>query len=168
MDAGADRARGLLAAVGSDADNVYITLTARELSPNLLIIARSTDESSERKLIRAGANKVISPYQLGAARMVQAILRPAVVDFMEIAVHGESMELQLEELKVKPNASLIGSSLKEAEVRRKLGVIIVAIEDAAGKMVFNPSPDARINEGDTLIALGEIKDLVRLETILQA
>jgi len=76
MDAWADRARGLLAAVGSDADNVYITLTARELNPNLLIIARSTDESSERKLIRAGANKVISPYQMGAARMVQAILRP--------------------------------------------------------------------------------------------
>ena len=100
--------------------------------------------------------------------MVQAILRPAVVDFMEIAVHGQSMELQLEELKVKPNSSLIGSSLKEAEIRRKLGVIIVAIKDAAGKMVYNPSPDARLNEGDTLIALGEVKDLVRLEKILQA
>jgi voltage-gated potassium channel len=168
MDAGIAKARGLLAVVGSDADNVYITLTARELNPNLLIIARSTDESSERKLIRAGANNVISPHQRGAARMVQAILRPAVVDFVEIAVHGESMELQLEELKVKPDSSLIGSSLKEAEIRRKLGVIIVAIKDSAGEMTFNPSPDARINEGDTLIALGEIKDLARMVEILGA
>jgi len=168
VDAGAERARGLLAVVGSDADNVYITLTARELNPNLLIIARSTDESSERKLIRAGANKVISPYQMGAARIVQAILRPAVVDFMEITVHGQSMEFQLEELKVKPNSTLIGSSLKEAEIRKKLGVIIVAIKDAAGTMVFNPSSDARISQGDTLIALGQIKDLIRLERILQA
>jgi voltage-gated potassium channel len=165
--AGVKDARGLVAVVASDADNVYITLTARELNPKLFIIARSTDESSERKLMQAGANKVISPYQMGAVRMVQAILRPAVVDFLEIAFHGKSMELQCEELTVKSNSSLAGRSLKEAEVRKNLGVIIVAVKEASGKMIFNPSPDARINSGDTLITLGEAKDLVRLEKFVQ-
>ena len=167
IEAGVKKARGLVAVVASDADNVYITLTARQLNPNLFILARSTNESSERKLQQAGANKVISPYQMGAVRMVQAILRPAVVDFIEIAFHGKSMELQCEEFLVKPNSSLVGSSLQEAEIRKNLGVIIVAIKETSGKMVFNPSRDVRINAGDTLITLGEKKDLVRLEKILQ-
>jgi len=167
IEAGVKKARGLVAVVASDADNVYITLTARQLNPNLFILARSTNESSERKLQQAGANKVISPYQMGAVRMVQAILRPAVLDFIEIAFHGKSMELQCEEFLVKPNSSLVGSSLQEAEIRKNLGVIIVAIKETSGKMVFNPSRDVRINAGDTLITLGEKKDLVRLEKILQ-
>ena len=167
LEAGVKKARGLVAVVASDADNVYITLTARQLNPNLFILARSTNESSERKLQQAGANKVISPYQMGAVRMVQAILRPAVVDFIEIAFHGKSMELQCEEFLVKPNSSLVGSSLQEAEIRKNLGVIIVAIKEASGKMVFNPSREVRINAGDTLITLGEKKDLIRLEKILQ-
>ena len=167
IEAGVKKARGLVAVAASDADNVYITLTARQLNPNLFILARSTNESSERKLQQAGANKVISPYQMGAVRMVQAILRPAVLDFIEIAFHGKSMELQCEEFLVKPNSSLVGSSLQEAEIRKNLGVIIVAIKETSGKMVFNPSRDVRINAGDTLITLGEKKDLVRLEKILQ-
>ena len=167
IEAGVKKARGLVAVVASDADNVYITLTARQLNPNLFILARSTNESSERKLQQAGANKVISPYQMGAVRMVQAILRPAVLDFIEIAFHGKSMELQCEEFLVKPNSNLVGSSLQEAEIRKNLGVIIVAIKETSGKMVFNPSRDVRINAGDTLITLGEKKDLVRLEKILQ-
>jgi len=168
ITAGVKKARGLVSVVASDADNVYITLTARELNPDLFILARSTDESSERKLIRAGANKVISPYYMGALRMVQAILRPAVVNFLEIAFHGKSMELQLEEITVKPNSNLIGFSLKEAEIRKKLGVIIVAIKESSGKMIFNPSPDIRIKAGDTLITLGEVNNLLRLEKMLQA
>lgn len=167
IEAGVKKARGLVAVVASDADNVYITLTARQLNPNLFILARSSNESSERKLQQAGANKVISPYQMGAVRMVQAILRPAVLDFIEIAFHGKSMELQCEEFLVKPNSSLVGSSLQEAEIRKNLGVIIVAIKETSGKMVFNPSREVRINAGDTLITLGEKKDLVRLEKILQ-
>jgi voltage-gated potassium channel len=167
LEAGVNKARGLVAVVASDADNVYITLTARQLNPNLFILARSTNESSERKLQQAGANKVISPYQMGAVRMVQAILRPAVVDFIEIAFHGKSMELQCEEFLVKPNSGLVGSSLQEAEIRKNIGVIIVAIKEFSGKMVFNPSRDVRINAGDTLITLGEKKDLIRLEKILQ-
>ncbi len=167
IEGGVERAKGLVAVVASDADNVYITLTARELNPNLFILARSSDESSERKLRRAGANKVISPYHMGAVRMVQAILRPAVVDFIEIASHGDSRELQLEEIRVYDDSSLVGKSLREAELGKNLGVIVVSVKTAAGQMVFKPSSDTMINGGDTLIALGEPGDLVRLEKILQ-
>jgi len=167
IQAGVERARGLVAVVASDADNVYITLTARELNPNIFILARSTDESSEAKLKRAGVDKVISPYHMGAVRMVQAILRPAVVDFIEIAFHGQSMELQLEEFTVHPDSIFVGASLKEGEIRKNLGVIIVAVKDSSGRMVFNPSSDFRIGVGDTLIALGKINDLLRLEKILK-
>lgn len=167
IEAGVERARGLVAVVASDADNVYITLTARELNPNIFILARSTDESSESKLKRAGADKVISPYQMGAIRMLHAILRPAVMDFIEIAFHGQSMELQLEEFIVRSDSGLVGSSLKEAEIRKNLGVIIVAIKDSSGKMVFNPSSETKINAGDTLITLGKANDLLRLEKILK-
>jgi len=153
--------------VASDADNVYITLTARELNPNLFILARSADESSERKLNRAGADKVISPYQMGAIRMVQAILRPAVMDFIEIASHGNNKELRLEEMLVETTSSLVGKSLKEAELGKNLGIIVVAIKGSSGQMVFKPSSDTEITGGDTLIALGEPGDLERLEKILQ-
>jgi voltage-gated potassium channel len=166
IQAGVERARGLVAVVASDADNVYITLTARELNPNIFILARSTDESSEAKLKRAGVDKVISPYHMGAVRMVQAILRPAVVDFIEIAFHGQSMELQLEEFTVNSDSTFAGATLKEGEIRKNLGVIIVAVKDSSGRMVFNPSSDYRIGVRDTLIALGKINDLLRLERIL--
>jgi voltage-gated potassium channel len=167
IEAGVERAKGLVAVVESDADNVYITLTARELNPDLFILARSVDDSSERKLRRAGANKVISPYHMGAIRMVQAILRPAVMDFIEIASQGDSKELQLEELSVNENSSLAGKSLKEAELGKNLGIIVVSVKSAAGKMAFKPSSDTVINGGDTLIALGEPKDMIRLEKLLQ-
>ena len=167
LDAGVERAKGLVAVVESDADNVYITLTSRELNPDLFILARSADESSERKLRRAGADKVISPYHMGALRMVQAILRPAVMDFIEIASHGGSKELQLEEVLVNSSSSLAGKSLKEAELGKKLGIIVVSVKSASGKMAFKPSSDTVINGGDTLIALGEPGDLLRLEKLLQ-
>ncbi|MBN2467836.1 MAG: potassium channel protein [Deltaproteobacteria bacterium] len=166
LKAGVQQARGLIGLLSSDADNVYLILTARELNPNLFIIARSTGDASESRLQRAGANKVICPYQMGAIRMVQAILRPAVVDFMEIAIHGKSKELQLEELTVHHDSSLIGASLKEADVRKNWDVIIVAIKDASGRMVFKPSSETCITAGETLITLGETKDLMRFARVL--
>lgn len=166
-EAGVDRAKGLVAAAASDADNVYITLTARELNPNLFILARSADEGSERKLTRAGANKVISPYHMGAVRMVQAILRPAVMDFIEIASHGKNKALQLEEIRVAAASTLVGKTLQEAELGKNLGIIVIGVIGSAGQMVFKPSSATLINVGDILIALGEPKDLIYLERILQ-
>ena len=101
-----DRAKGLITAVTSDTDNVYITLTARGLNPKLFILARASEEGSEKKLMRAGASKVISPYTIGASRMAQAILRPSVVDFIEIATASENLELQIEEISIHPSSEI--------------------------------------------------------------
>ncbi|MDY7031838.1 MAG: NAD-binding protein [Thermodesulfobacteriota bacterium] len=168
LKAGLKRAKGLVTAVSSDSDNVYITLTARELNPELFILARASDEGAEKKLLRAGADKVISPYHIGGRRMAQAILRPAVVDFLELAVHNKNMELQLEEIKVKRASQFVGVSLKDSGIRQNLGLIIVAIKKPTGDMVFNPSPESTIELGDTVLALGEKKNLVDMEKIMDA
>ncbi|MFH1624762.1 MAG: NAD-binding protein [Pseudomonadota bacterium] len=168
VKAGINTARGLIAVVSSDSDNVYITLTARELNPKLFILARASDEAAQRKLVRAGADKVVSPYHIGGMRMAHAILRPTVVDFVELATHNRSMELQLEEITVRRSSRFIGVSLKDSAIRQDLGLIIVAIKKATGDMVFNPSSESKIELGDTVVALGEKKDLLDLEKMMGA
>ncbi len=167
MAAGILRAKGLITAVTSDTENVYITLTARGLNPDMFILARSGEEGSEKKLRRAGASKVISPYTIGASRMAQAVLRPSVVDFIEIATAGRNLELQLEEIRVTPDSALAEKSLVDSGVRKDLGVIIVGIKKQNGQMLFNPAPATPIQGGDVLITLGEpsaIHDLERIAT----
>lgn len=166
LRAGILRAKAVIAAAPTDVENVYITLTARELNPKLFILARGDDELSEKKLLRAGANKVISPYFIGGLRMAQAILRPNVMDFIEIATQRQHLELQLEEIKTSPSSKLINTTLKDSEIRKDLGLIIVAIKNEQGKMIFNPQPETVIKEGDVLIALGEKKELKQLEKML--
>lgn len=163
--AGILQARGLITAVTSDTDNVYITLTARGLNPELFILARAGEEGSEKKLLRAGATKVISPYTIGAARMAQAILRPSVMDFIEIATAGQNLELQLEEIQVAPDSPLVAQTLITSGIRRDLGLIIVGIKKEPGRMLFNPSPETPIGAGDTLIALGQQSAIQNLERI---
>jgi voltage-gated potassium channel len=118
--AGIDRAKGLITAVTSDSGNVYITLTARRLNPKLFILARASEEGSEKKLMRAGASKVISPYTIGASRMAQAILRPSVVDFIEIAAARENLELQIEEITIEANSEIVGKSLVDSGIRQSM------------------------------------------------
>lgn len=165
--AGVHQARGLVAVVSSDADNVYIILTARTLNPDLLIVARAGEEGSEQKLLRAGADKVISPYVIGGCRMAQTILRPTVVNFIDIAMMGGAMDLALEEIPVGGTSEIVGLSLKDSGIRQKLELIIVAIKRADGQMIFNPKPDTQILLGDTLIALGPRVNLDRLTEILK-
>ena len=121
IKAGISKAKGLVTAVTQDTDNVYITLTARGLNPALFILARAAEPASEKKLKRAGATKVISPYLIGAHRMAQAILRPSVVDFLEIATAGKRLELQLEEIKISPSSALVGKNLITSGIRRDWG-----------------------------------------------
>lgn len=163
MAAGIQRARGLITAVTSDTENVYITLTARGLNPDLFILARSGEEASEKKLLRAGASKVISPYTIGATRMAQAVLRPSVVDFIEIATAGRNLELQLEEIRVAPDSALVAQTLVTSGVRKDLGIIIVGIKQENGQMLFNPPPATVIGGGDVLITLGEPRSIQHLE-----
>jgi len=161
---GIRRAKGLITAVTSDSANVFITLTARGINPDLFILARASDDGADLKLIRAGANKVVSPYVIGATRMAQAILRPSVVDFIDIATGTESLELQLEEILVVQDSLLVGKTLINSSIRKDLGIIIVGIKKG-DHMSFNPSPTTEIEPGDILITLGEPPSIKNLETI---
>lgn len=166
LKAGIKKAKGLISVVSSDSENVYITLTARELNPNLYILARSGEEGSEKKLLRAGANKVVSPYLIGGSRMAQAILRPNVVDFIEIATGREHLDLQLEEIFIPPDSGFVGENLATSGFRKETGVIIVGIKKADGTMVFNPESHTRIERHDTLIVLGETSAIQQLEKLI--
>lgn len=165
LRAGILNAKGLITAVTSDSANVFITLTARGLHPDMFILARASDESSELKLQRAGANKVISPYIIGATRMANAILRPSVVDFIDIATGHENLELQIDEVKISPRSPLAGKALIESGVRENLGIIIVGVVKGNDKPIFNPSPDTLLEKDDILITLGRPPALKNLEHI---
>ena len=166
LKANIQKAKGLVATVSSDADNVYIILTARGLNPGLYIMARVVDEKAERNLLQAGANRVISPYHIGARKMAQAILRPAVTDFIELAVHRGGIELQIEEIPVRAPSRITDVPLRESGIRQELGLIIIAIQRASGEMLYNPPPEARIQVGDTLIAMGSPESLSKLEKMV--
>jgi voltage-gated potassium channel len=165
--AGVGRARALVTAAASDADNLYITMSARLLNDRLLIVARAEEEAAEKKLLRAGASRVVSPYVIGGQRVAQAVLRPNVMDFLEMATRSEHLELQIEETEVKAGSALAGQALKDSQVRQDLGIIIVAIKKPEGKMMFNPAPYTVIENGDLLITLGHRQQLDRLEQMAQ-
>ena len=144
-----------------------ITLTARGLNPELFILARAGEEGAEVKLMRAGASKVISPYTIGAVRMAHAILRPSVVDFIELATASENLALQIEEIEVSERSPLVGKTLVTAEIRQSMGIIIVAIKQPDGHMLFNPPSQTVINAHSVLIILGERLAITRLEQVAQ-
>jgi voltage-gated potassium channel len=160
---GIDRARGLIAAVGTDAENVYAVLTARGLRPDLFIVGRAETDDATLKLKRAGANRVISPYQIGAVQMAQTALRPAVVDFVALATSAENLELAIEEIAIAAGSALAGRSLVEANLRQRFGVIVVGIQRQDSRMEFNPVPEAALRSGDKLVVLGSPDSLKKLE-----
>ena len=165
LEAGIMRARGLVSLVASDADNLFITMTARGLKPDIFILARADEESTEKKLLRAGADRVVLPYLIGGQKMAQTILRPAVTDFLEFTVHNKEMEINMEEFLVGKQSRLSGLTLIDSGIRQEMNVIIVAIRKGSGKMEFNPSSKTLIEAGDTLIAMGYTADLDRLKTV---
>lgn len=152
--AGVDRAHSLVTVLESDADNLFTTMSARLLNPKLLIVARVEDMQSEEKLIRAGANRVVSPYQIGGTRVAHAVLKPTVVDFIELTTRTEHIELQMEEAKIHPSSPLAGKHLHQARLTTDYQVIVVAIKKASGHMLFNPPADTLIGAGDILVAIG--------------
>jgi voltage-gated potassium channel len=160
---GIARARGLIAAVGTDAENVYAVLTARVLRSDLFIIARVESPDAEAKLRRAGANRVISPYQLGGIQMAQTALRPAVVDFMRLATSSSSIDLAAEQVAIGGQSRLVGQTIRGADLRQSFGVVVVAIQRAAGQMEFNPAPESVMAAGDQLVVLGHPDQLKTLD-----
>ncbi len=167
IQAGIRRARALVTSVETDADNLFITLTARGLNPDLFILSRAGDESTERKLLLAGASKVVSPYKMGALRMANIILRPAVVDFAETVFQKRGLNLRIEEFLLRSNSPLVGTSLKASRLRERFGVIVVAVKRPSEEMLFNPSPDEILHPGDTIVVLGQPKGLENLEKVIQ-
>jgi voltage-gated potassium channel len=164
--AGIDRAKGLISVITSDAENVYVTLTARGLRPDMPIIARASEDEAEEKLRRAGATQVISPYVFTGHRIAQAFLRPNVYDFLDIATSSmgaEKLNLQIEEIAIAESSSLSNVTLQTSGIRQDMNVIVLAVKKADGTMVFNPTSDARIGAGDCLIAMGEPLNLKKLE-----
>jgi voltage-gated potassium channel len=160
--AGVERARALVTVAASDADNLFITLSARLLNDKLFIVARAEGELAEEKLRRAGASQVVTPYAIGGAKVAMAVLRPAVVDFLEWATGAEHLDLQIEETRIQPGSKLAGVTLHASGLRQDLGVIVVAIKDAQGNLLANPPGDAVMMPGDTLIALGAQQSLDRV------
>ena len=165
LKAGIKRAKSLVAVLGEDAHNVYVSLTARNLNPSIYILARAENPKVAKKLLQAGANKVLSPYVIGARKMALALLKPNVMDFMEITSPELRYNLQIEEIVVLPNSPLTGKTIKESNIRQKTNAIILAIKRSSGEMIFNPSADTQIQDGDTLIVLGKKEDLDVLDKI---
>ncbi|MCP4111436.1 MAG: potassium channel protein [Desulfobacteraceae bacterium] len=164
--AGITQAKGLVAALATDADNVFLVLTARQLNSELTIIARAGLGASKAKLRAAGANRVESPYEMGASSMAQRILRPTVTSFLDLALADKPKGIQMEEIPVSPSSWLVDVMLRDSGIRQNYNLIIIAIKKSDGSMIFNPSFDATINAGDTVIAVGEEVNLNKLEKIL--
>jgi voltage-gated potassium channel len=161
-----ERAQGLVAVLATDTENVFLVLTARQLAPDLMIIARASREESKNKLRAAGANIVESPYEMGALRLAQRIMRPTVTSFLEFAFSQSRKDIQLEELLVSDASTLARSSLKDSGIRQKFNLIIIAINKPDGTMLFNPSFESVLLPGDTVIAVGEVDNLDQLQKVL--
>jgi voltage-gated potassium channel len=161
-----EKAKGLISVLSTDADNLYVVLSARGLNPKLRIVARASEEGVEKKLLRAGADSVVSPYFIGGLRIAHTILKPAVVDFIEFATKSGNIELQMEEIQVKESSPITDKALDECGIRKELGIIIVAIKRESGEMEFNPKSTSVIKKGDTLVAMGETKQLKALEDLV--
>jgi voltage-gated potassium channel len=164
--AGIARAKGLVAALATDTDNVFLVLTARQLNKRIKIIARAGQEGSKAKLKAAGADRVESPYAMGAANMANRILRPTVTTFLDLAFAHRRKDIQMEEIPVADGSQLVGKMLKDSGIRQNFNLIIIAIKKSDGDMLFNPSFEATVNIGDTLVAVGESGNLEKLEKIL--
>jgi voltage-gated potassium channel len=161
VEAGIERAHGLAACLPDDADNLYVVLTARTLNPKLHIVARAVEELAEPKLVRAGANRVIAPTIIGSHRMAQALLKPAVADFVD-SIIAEDLDLAFEQVEIAHGSPLAGRKLKDTTIRSALDIVVAAIRRAGGEMIFNPSGDTQILEGDMLIGIGRAESLAEL------
>ena len=165
-----DSAKGLVAAISSDAENVYVTLSAKVLNPKLHLAARASDDQAEEKLRRAGASTVFTPYSFIGHRLAQSLLRPHVASFLDVAsaFRKSELDLEIEQLQVAPRSLLAGKTLGQAHLGSKYGVIVLAVQRQDGVMQFNPPADLQIAPGDVLIAMGERSRLKHLENEIQS
>jgi voltage-gated potassium channel len=160
---GIKRAKGLVAVLSTDPENVFATLSARVLNPSLFIVARAIDEDTESKLIKAGANRVVKPYELGGSRMAEIVLRPGVLDFIDVVYGSKKVDIHIEEITVKQGSKMHKKALAELPLRTEFNTIIVAIQnEEKGIFIYNPKGDTIVDEGNKLIAIGEEANLDKL------
>lgn len=167
IKAGIKRAKGLIATASSDMTNVYIILVAKELNPDIFILARAETEDSIKNIKRAGADKVVSPYLIGGRHMANILLKPTVVDFIELAT-GEKIEdfhIQMEGFKIREGSRLVGKTLKDAPIRKDIGLIVVSVKDHTGKMIFNPEANFAISVDDVLVCIGDAEALKSMKLL---
>ncbi|MGB5992894.1 MAG: potassium channel protein [Desulfobacterales bacterium] len=166
IKAGIQHAKGLIAVLATDTDNVFLVLTARQLNPDLYIMANASRNESKPKLLAAGANRVELPYDMGAVSMAQRIIRPTVTNFLDLAFAQKRKDIQMEEIPVSPSSKLVNVMLKDSGIRQQFNLIIIAVKKSDDSMLFNPSFEAVIESGDTVIAVGQEENLKKLEKIL--
>jgi voltage-gated potassium channel len=164
--AGIARAGTLVAALDTDADNLYVTLSSRTLRPDIQIIARARSDSSEPKLRRAGADRVVNPQQLGGDRMAAFVTQSHVVDFIDVVMHDGSLEFRLEEFTVAPRSALAGSSIGAMRLRDRTGALVLAVRKPDGSFVTNPSAEHLIDGDDVLIGVGTAEQLHALGALV--
>jgi voltage-gated potassium channel len=162
LEAGLPHARALVAALDTDAGNLFVTLSARALRPDLFIVSRVRVEESVEKLRRAGANRVVNPQSIGGSRMAAFVLQPHVTEFLDVVMHDRDIEFRLEELAVPEGSAVAGSTLRDARIRDRTGALVLALRNPQGEFVSNPAPDQPIAAGDVLIAIGTPDELVAL------
>ena len=163
LDIGISRARGLIAALATDADNLFLILSAKTLNQKLKVAASAGEEEAEAKLRRAGADTVLAPYTNAGHRLAQSLIRPHVSQFLDFTTKSMGLDVIIEQIRVAEGGEFASMSLKQMQIRRDTGVIVLAIRRASGEMVFNPPADAVIQGGDHIIVMGEQKDLRKLE-----
>lgn len=166
LQAGIERADALVAALTTDAENVFITMTARAMKSDLFIVARARDDLSVPKLERAGADRVVNPQEIGGARMAAFVLQPNVAEFADVVMHDRGIELRLEELPLSATSSLVGHTLRDAPIREQSGALVVALRQRDGTFLSNPSPDVTLEAGQVIIAMGTAAEIGLLEDLI--
>ncbi len=166
LKAGLERAKGLVTTVTSDADNVFISLTAKGLRHDLFILARASDPKNETKLLRAGASRVVCPYLMGGRRMAEILRKPTVVDFIDQTMMNDELGLMMGEAAINATSQLIGKTLISSKLRQDFGVIVVAIKKITNEMIFNPLPTERLDAGDVIVVIGKKDSLSRMQEVL--
>ena len=163
--AGIERAGALVAALSGDAENLFVTLSGRAINPTLFIVARARQEDSVSKLTQAGADRVVNPQELGAARMASFIVQPNVAEFVDVVMHERSMEFRMREVEISVDSSLAHHSLQSAKLRERANVLVLALRLTDGTFVANPDPGTVLEPEQVLIAVGTADDLERLERV---
>jgi voltage-gated potassium channel len=173
VEAGVGAAKGLVSCLSSDTDNLFVCLSARDLQPNLTIVARAYDGETMKKLYKAGADHVVSPNLTGGIRMASMLVRPQVVSFLDVVTRGDGLSLRIEQVRIPANSALADHTLAEAQLRQKTGLIVIAVRrmdqrEEEGELIYNPGPDAVVRSGDVLIVLGSQEQIDKLVRAVSA